>query len=316
MKVLVTGANGFVGKHLTSELLNRNHEVLAGVRDRSGEGITGAKKVYVDITDSTCIETILKEMNVDAIIHLAGQSKVSDAWNLPVTTFEVNTLATIQLIQLIGEISPRTKLITVGSSEEYGLSGKYHKKINETTPCLPQNPYASSKLAAGEVGLQLAKKHNLSLIHVRPFNHFGPGQEEGFVISDFSAQIAQIEYGFVEPVMYVGDLSSQRDFTDVRDIVRSYALLLERELETGIYNVSSGIPRKIEDILKNLVSLSKCEINIQVDPQKFRPSEVPSFTGDSSKLWESVKWRPEIDFYDSLKETLNWWRVKTNGKLI
>lgn len=313
MKVLVTGANGFVAKHLILELLNRNHEVIAGVRDRNLEGPIGVKKVYLDVTDSKCMETILKEMELDSIVHLAAQSKINVGWNLPVATFEVNTLGTIQLVQLISEFSPRTKLITVGSSEEYGISGKYHEIINESVPCLPQNPYASSKLAAGEVCLQLAKKNNISLLHVRPFNHFGPGQAEGFVMSDFSAQIARIEYGLTEPVIYVGDLSSQRDFTDVRDIVRAYSLLVESDAENGIYNISSGIPRKIKDILLYLINISTCDIKIQVDPNKFRPSEVPIFIGDYSKISNTVNWTPEIDFYDSLKETLNWWRVITKG---
>jgi GDP-4-dehydro-6-deoxy-D-mannose reductase len=173
---------------------------------------------------------------------------------------------------------------------------------------LPQNPYSTSKLAMGQVALQLARRDNLKVIHVRPFNHFGPGQLEGYVVSDYAAQVARIEKGLIPPVIKVGDLSSSRDFTDVRDVVSAYALLLEKNLESGIYNVCSGIPREIKGILELLISYAKVKVAVEVDPERFRPSEVPIFVGSADKIKRATSWFVERSFEESILETLEWWR--------
>ncbi|MDR3586007.1 MAG: GDP-mannose 4,6-dehydratase [Desulfosporosinus sp.] len=307
MRVLITGAGGFVGNHLIKELSKRGHEVLAGTL--SGD-ITSkiCQRLEFNITESYQVEAILRDLKPEGIIHLAAQSMVKHAWEYPLETVQVNTVGTIVLLNAVKKYLPLTKVVCVGSSEEYGLSAKTGKPLTEEDPCMPQNPYATSKFAAGLIALQMAKRDNLYVIHVRAFNHFGPGQQLGFVVSDFASQIARIEEGLTESVLKVGELSASRDFTDVRDVVRAYALLLENEVKPGIYNICSGVPRAAKEILDFLVKAAKTPIRIQVDETRYRLSDVPVFIGSSAKVHKAVAWQLERNFYVSLTETLDWWR--------
>jgi len=307
MRVLVTGAGGFVGNHLLKELTDRGHEVYAGTLSEN-IAIDTCVQVKFNIMNSEQVEATLIHIKPEGIIHLAAQSMVKYAWDHPLDTFKVNTVGTIVLLEAVKTYLPLTKVVCVGSSEEYGLSALNGKPLTEEHPCLPQNPYATSKLAAGLIAMQMAKKDRLRVIHVRPFNHFGPGQRTGFVVSDFASQIARIEQGLKGYVLKVGDLSARRDFTDVRDVVKAYALLLENEVEYGIYNVCSGAPRSAKEILDALVEMAKVPIRTQLDDSKYRPSEVPLFMGSAYKIERAVSWRPEREFRDSLRETLEWWR--------
>jgi len=310
MRVLVTGAGGFVGSHLLRELTERGHEVFAGTF-YSGIEINNCVRVEFNITDSNQVEAILRDIKPEGIIHLAAQSMVKYAWENPIETIKVNTVGTLVLLETVKKYLQNTKVICVGSSEEYGLSAIMGEPLTEEHHCLPQNPYATSKLAAGLIAIQMAKKDMLKVIHVRPFNHFGPGQQLGFVVSDFASQIARIEQGFSGNLVKVGDLSAQRDFTDVRDVVKAYALLLENEVELGIYNICSGIPRSAKEILESLVEMAKVDICIEVDESRYRRSEVPLFIGSARKIEREVSWRPEREFKESLMETLEWWRENT-----
>lgn len=313
MRVLVTGAGGFVGEHLISALLNNGHEVFAGGLHsastvfRSEKGIEYLK---FDITDNSMVKNIIGEVKPDGIIHLAAQSKVNTSWEDPANTILVNTIGTINLINAVKDNAPDARIINIGTSEEYGLTGKLGKPLDESQPCLPQNPYAISKLAAGQLALQLAYKEKLNVIHVRPFNHFGPGQQIGYAVSDFSSQITMIERGICPPQINVGDLSTQRDFSDVRDVVSAYISLLEGKVENGIYNVCSGTPHSINEILHFLVQQAKIPIAIKIDQGKFRPSDVPLFVGSNSKLEKTINWRAKRLLTDSLLETLDWWRTQ------
>lgn len=310
MRVLITGANGFVGSKLVYELLNRNHEVFAGItsdHNYSAPIQTG----YLNVLDKETINHIIKNFKPQGIIHLAAQSMVSKSWNDPRGTVEANVIGTINLFESIKQYSPKAKILTIGSSEEYGLSGKQGVSLTEEAPCFPQNPYAVSKYSAGQIALQLAIKESLNLLHIRPFNHFGPGQNRGFVISDFIEQIVKIENRRIEPIINVGDLSAQRDFIYIEDVIRAYIMLLEENVDCGIFNVCSGIPRRIEDILLYLLNNSKVSITVNVDESKIRISNVPLFIGSSQKIQQSIGWYPKKDFYEGLNDTLEWWREKT-----
>lgn len=314
MRILVTGADGFVGRYLVRELLDRGHEVIAGLQFDNSALNLPVKGFVFDLLDYHSVHRLIKQANPDGIIHLAAQSMVKLSWESPAATFMINTAGTIHLVNAASDIASEIKILTIGSSEEYGLSGKSGRPLTEESPCLPQNPYASSKLAAGQVALQLAKKAGLRLIHVRPFNHFGPGQREGFVVSDFALQIAKAERGLIAPVIKVGDLSAQRDFTDVRDIVKAYALLIEQEVAPGIYNICSGVPRLIKDILDFLIRQAALPIQIVIDEKRFRPSEVPFFVGSPEKITAAVGWVPQFDFFAGLSATLQWWREVNFGE--
>ena len=309
MRVLVTGAGGFVGQHLVETLIHRGYQVYAGLRKKETIQVDKAVSVNFDITVPEQLHRIIRDVRPDAIVHLAARSLVSYSWKDPTRTFIINTLGTMYLLKAIGNLIPAAKVIIVGSAEEYGLSAKTGDPLTEEHPCYPQNPYAISKLAAGQFAIQWAKKEKLNLIYVRPFNHFGPGQREGFVVSDFASQIARIEKSLQPPIIEVGDLSPQRDFTDVRDVVEAYVLLLEKTVSSGIYNVCSGIARPINEVLNALLTMSKYKIEVKVNPNKYRPSEVPLFLGSSKKLQDATGWVPRRSFYQSLQETLDWWRT-------
>lgn len=177
-------------------------------------------------------------------------------------------------------------------------------------PCQPQNPYSISKLCAEQLVLQLGRELNLNVVHVRPFNHFGSGQQTGFVISDFASQIAAIEKGAQEPIIKVGDLSPYRDFTYVEDTVAAYTAIMENNIPNGVYNICTGKVRQIKEILELMLSLSSLKIKINVVDEHLRPSDVPFFAGSYAKLEKAVGWHPEHDFTDSLRRTLDYWRNK------
>lgn len=308
MRIMVTGANGFVGQHLVKHL-KQKHIVFATGRSPVPLSDMNVPYLCMDITDPSSIKESLKQSVPDAVFHLAAQSMVKLAWVDPITTLQVNIIGTINLVDALKDILP-CRLITVGSSEEYGLTGKSGEPLTEDHPCLPQNPYAISKLTMGQVALQLAQRHELKLIHVRPFNHFGPGQQLGYVVSDFASQVAEIEQNIKPPVLMVGNLSARRDFSNVRDVVQAYSLLLEKNPASGIYNVCSGIDRSAQEILEILLNYATVPIEVKQDKHKLRPSEVPLFVGSYAKLKQATGWQPRQKFENSILETLNWWRNK------
>lgn len=313
MRVFVTGANGFVGKHLVKALTERGHEVFAGIRNTLSDVPSSIKVYHYDLLHDQEVDSLLKEILPNGIIHLASQSNIGNSWKNPEETFKVNTIGTIRLLQAAKQIVPAAKIIIAGSSEEYGLTGKKFWPLRESYPCQPQNPYAVSKLAMGQIALQLANIHHLNVIHVRPFNHFGPGQRLGFVISDFASQIAKIETNLSLPILKTGDLSAIRDFTDVRDVIEAYILLLEKDVSTGIYNICSGIHRSISSILQDLLKMSSRSIQVEKDPNRSRPSEVPLFSGSMEKLNKATGWTPKIPYQKSIFETLQFWRIQSQN---
>lgn len=311
MKVLVTGAGGFVGSHLVAELISRRHDVFATGFPTSN--LPETMLIPLDIADRRQTGEVLCQVRPDAVVHLAAQSKIALAWEEPAAAVETNTVGTINLIAALKEHSPHAKIIIAGSSEEYGLTGQTGQLLTENSPCRPHNPYAVSKLAAGQIGAQLARRAGLSLYHLRPFNHFGPGQPPGFIISDFCSQLARIERGLQAPRLEVGDLSAQRDFTYIADIVAAYAAVLESGPEPGIYNVCSGLTRSGQEILEFLTRQASVPVEVRVDPGRFRPAEVPVFRGSAEKLRQSTGWRAGSAFYPSLLKTLEWWRRNTGS---
>lgn len=313
MRVLVTGANGFVGNYLLEELKAHGHSVQGVARPGSVVSTDVCTEwVFLDVTQYEDVESVVQSVQPEAIIHLAAQSMVQQSWLDPVNTVLTNTIGTINLLQAVKKAAPEAKVLTIGTSEEYGATGKLGVLLEEDMPCQPQNPYAVSKLAAGQLALQLAAKEGLRVVHARPFNHFGPGQRKGFVVSDFSAQIAGIEQGLQPAVIQVGNLSAQRDFTDVRDVVAAYRLLIESNCENGIYNICSGKPRAMQDALDYLISQARVGVDVEVDSARLRPADVPLFAGCANKLKAITGWLPRFTFEESLWDTLDWWRHKAD----
>lgn len=310
MKVLITGAGGFVGKHLIKRLQDNHHDVVAlGLGCDAEEFRKKNISLYtVDILNETAVKQCMESEKPDAVIHLAAISNVPLAWEKPGLTAEVNVKGTINVLLAFAHANPKGVFLNIGSSDEYGLTAKKGIPLTEDMPCQPQNPYAISKLCAEQMVLQMGKKFGVKVISTRSFNHFGPGQAKGFVVSDFASQIAEIERGEREPVMKVGDLTAWRDFSYVGDVVDAYARLLEKDAPAGVYNVCSGKAVQVEEILKALLSMAKAEIRVERDEKRFRPAEVPYFVGDADKIRATMDGKPQSSIYDEIAKSLSCWR--------
>jgi GDP-4-dehydro-6-deoxy-D-mannose reductase len=247
------------------------------------------------------------------IFHLAAQPLTAQSFLDPWGTLATNIGMQVSLLQAMVNLKLECRLLIVGSSEEYGLVHQRDLPVDEDTPLRPMNPYAVSKIAQDMLGLQYHLSHGLDTIRLRPFNHIGPRQSPGFVAPDFARQIALIEVGLQEPVMRVGNLEAERDFTDVRDVVRAYALLATRA-ETGqVYNVGSGQAHPIRKVLHTLLSLSPVPITVETDLSRMRPSDVPRVICDYGRLRESTGWEPTFDLQQSLRDVLDYWRGQVTG---
>ena len=305
MKVLVTGAGGFVGEYLVKLLKAHNHDIVAiGINNGTFLKELSIPTHVVNILDYPVLRETMQNVVPDAVIHLAAVSNVPISWNKPGLTIDVNIHGTVNVLQALYEVNPKAKFLNIGSSDEYGLTAKCGKPLTEDMPCQPQNPYSISKYCTEQMVLQLGKKYGMNVISTRSFNHFGPGQAKGFVVSDFASQIKAIEAGEQEPVIRVGDLSAARDFTFVSDVVEAYVSLIEKDMESGVYNVCSGKAMTVQEILDMMLHLSSKEIKVEIDEGKFRPSEVPFFVGCADKLSNATGWKVSTDIVDGLKNIL------------
>ena len=314
MRVLVTGITGFVGSHFAEYALARGAEVVGSYRWRSRtehiEHIRGRLRLIdCDLRDMSSVHHLIDDARPDWVIHLAAQSFVGTSWQAPVETFMTNTLAQINLLEAVRTRAPGSRFLTIGSSEEYGFVTEDELPITEDTPLRPLSPYAVSKVAQDLMGYQYWKSYGMHIVRSRAFNHEGPRRGDVFVTSNFARQIAEIERGLREPVMAVGSLKNRRDYTDVRDIVRGYWLLLERGEPGEVYNLCSGRAWVIQEILDFLLGEARVRgITVREDPARLRPSDVPVLRGDAARILAGVGWRPEIPFEDTLRDILEYWR--------
>ncbi|TES94545.1 MAG: SDR family oxidoreductase [Candidatus Cloacimonadota bacterium] len=316
MRVLITGMTGFVGSHLADYLLDKGDvEVYGIVRWRSQkeniEHLEGKVKLFeCDIKDMTSVHDVVKSVKPERIFHLAAQSFVPASWNAPAETLSTNIIGELNIFESVRQIGLDTIIHIAGSSEEYGLVKPDEIPITENNPLRPLSPYGVSKVAQDLLGYQYFKSYGMRIIRTRAFNHTGPRRGEVFVCSTFAKQIAEIEKGIKEPVLLVGNLEAERDFTDVRDVVKAYWLAAEKCEPGEIYNISSGNPRTIQSVLDTLLSFTDVKVEVKKDPARMRPSDVPILKGDSSKFREKTGWKPEIPFEQTLKDTLEYWRER------
>ena len=311
MKVLVTGAGGFVGEYLIRLLKQHEHDVVAiGINNGKFLHDMQVTSHVVNIMDSQVLQEVMRNEKPDAVFHLAAISNVPISWENPELTVDINVHGTINVLQALYKVNPNAKFINIGSSDEYGLTAKQGIPLTEDMPCQPQNPYAISKYSAEQVILQLGKKYDMNVVSTRSFNHYGPGQGRGFVISDFAYQIAAIECGEIEATLKVGNLNVARDFTFVTDVVEAYVALLENAVPSGVYNVCSGVARDLNAVLQDLLNLASVNIDVSVVKEKFRVSEVPIFIGSAEKLQNTLGWVPMYDYSKGLNDTVEYWRHK------
>ncbi len=306
--VLVTGGNGFVGRHLVAELQRSTFASQIVVFDRSIKNILAGVEGYeIDITTIESAKDIIRDLRPTWVVHLAAIANIGAALKDPELTRTVNVFGTKSLLDVVLSVSPSSKFLVISSADIYGNVSSVPISELSLDEAYPRNPYAQSKL---EMEQMIEKGYNEHCIRVRPFPHIGPGQQKGFVTADFASQIAAIETGKQPPVISVGNLTAQRDFTDVRDVVRAYRLLMEHGSLGEVYHVASGVPHSIQSVLDSLLALSNVAIKVQEDLSQMRPSDTPVLIGNANKLRASTGWFPDIPFEQSLQDILEYWRSK------
>ena len=314
-KALITGIAGFVGSHMAELLLAQGFEVWGMSRPRSKmDHIESIKSQLhledADLLDSHSLYTTLNKIKPDYIFHLAAQSFVPTSWGSPAVTLEVNIVGSANVFEAVRQVGIDPVIQIACSSEEYGMVYENEVPIKETNPLRPLSPYAVSKLAMDYLGYQYFESYGMKIIRTRGFNHTGPRRGDTFAESTFAKQIALIEKGKQEPVIYVGNLEAQRDYTDVRDMVRAYLLAVEKCDPGEVYNIATGHAIKIEDVLKMMLAMSTVKVEIKQDPARMRPSDVPILIGDNKKFQEKTGWKAEIPFEKTAADLLNYWRER------
>ncbi len=319
MRALITGINGFVGGHLAEHLLSSGLWEVAGIARQPAlalETLTGrVTYVAADLSDREQTLRALASIRPDVIFHLAGQSNVPHAFADPHTTVQMNIGAQLNLFLSVLQLRIDPLIIVASSNEIYGLVRPEDLPVNEQTPLRPVNPYAVSKAAQDLFAYQYHISHRMRTVRLRPFNHIGPRQTEAFVVPAFAAQIARIEAGLQPPVLRVGNLAAERDFSDVRDIVRAYELAALHGEVGAAYNVGSGQAVGVQRILDILLTFSTHDIQIEPDPSRMRPSDVPRMVCDASRFHADTGWTPRIPLEQTLFDTLEYWRFRVQEQL-
>jgi GDP-4-dehydro-6-deoxy-D-mannose reductase len=266
--------------------------------------------LVADLADASSMRRLVAAVRPDRVFHLAALSFVPGSWNAPAETFNINVIGQVNLFEAIREAGLDPLVHVAGSSEEYGLVHPDEVPMKETNPFRPLSPYAVSKVAQELLAWQYYRSHGLRAVVTRGFNHTGPRRGDIFVTSTFAKQIAEIEKGLRPPIVEVGDLTSKRDWTDVRDTVRAYWLALEKGQPGEVYNVGSGVCRSIGEMLDILLSLTPRKIEVRQDPSRLRPSDVKILWADTSKFQSQTGWQPEIPFEQTMRDLLDYWRAK------
>jgi GDP-4-dehydro-6-deoxy-D-mannose reductase len=319
MKVLVTGAGGFAGSHLVDQALAAGDQVVAMVRPGGRLENLGAAASQVtieraDLQDRTALEDILQRHQPERIFHLASLSTKVEFVDRPELAFEAILRGTFNLLCAWRAAGGRGRMLYVSSAEVYGVGADDAMPLREDHPYRPATPYASSKAGAEMFAGQFFRTHGLAIVRVRPFQHSGPRQAPAFVCSNLARQVAEIKLGLRPARISVGNLKVRRDFTDVRDVVRAYRLLLEEGQAGDVYQVCRGQAVAIETLLKMLLAQAGERIPVEVDPARTRSAEVPAYWGDASKTRECTGWEPEIPLERMLSDLTHYWEQRLTAE--
>jgi len=316
MRVLITGITGFAGSHLADYCLSRGDVELYGIlrwRSRT-ENIEHIRdKVHLiecDLRDATSTRDVIEEIKPEYIFHLAAQSFVPTSWKAPAESLVTNVIGELNIFEAVRKIKLDCRIQLACSSEEYGMVYEHELPIKEENPLRPLSPYGVSKVGQDLLGYQYYMSYKMDIVRTRGFNHTGPRRAPVFVCSDFAKQIADIEKGRREPVIYVGNLDAKRDFTDVRDMVRAYFLALEKGKSGQVYNICSEKSWSIREVLDMLLSMTDAKITVKRDESRMRPSDVPVLQGDCSRFRADTGWEPTIPFEQTLRDILDFWRER------
>jgi len=338
LRVLITGITGMTGSHLAEYFLKHGFEVYGNYRRRSQRvnledlqradklntieaGVAEVKVIRqavdrqkvnligAELTDPFSVRRLLAATEPHYIFHLAAQSFVPGSWNAPGESLHTNIDAQLNLLEAVRDLGLDPVIQIAGSSEEYGYVRADETPIKESNPLRPLSPYAVSKVTQEMLAYQYHKSYGLKTITTRGFNHEGPRRGDNFVTSTFARQIALIEKDLQEPIIHVGDLTSRRDWTDVRDVCRAYHLLVEKCEAGEVYNIGTGVARSIQEMLDLLLTMTTAKVKVAQDPARMRPSDVKLLMADATKFKQRTGWQPEIPFETTMLDLLNYWRT-------
>jgi GDP-4-dehydro-6-deoxy-D-mannose reductase len=295
MKLLVTGSDGFVGSVL------KRFRPCVPLADENGN---------VDVRDAERIGRAVIGIAPDAVIHLAAQSFVPESFAHPRETYDINFLGTLNLLEALKASGFKGRFLYVGSGDSYGIVAPNDLPIDEAHPLRPRSPYAVSKAAAEALCYQWSQSDAFEIVMTRSFNHIGPGQSESFVVANFARQVVEIRKGVRMAVIRTGDIDVTRDFTDVRDVVQAYLLLLERGSAGEVYNVCSGSEQSVRDLLARLLRLAGVEASIELDHARLRRSEQRRICGSPRKLERDTGWKREYSLDATLTDIIDDWEAK------
>jgi GDP-4-dehydro-6-deoxy-D-mannose reductase len=297
MRVLVTGAGGFVGGY------------LAEYCGEQGAEVTGVGRQQVDLLEADAVRALIAEVAPERVFHLAAEASVARSWETPATVVEHNVSTTLNVLEAVRAEASEAVVLVACSGEEYGPPQEV--PVRENHPLRPQNPYAASKAMSDVLAGFHADAYGLNVVRTRAFNHAGPRQSDTYVVASFARQIAEAEASSNDgrALIMHGNAETRRDFSDVRDVVRAYWLVAEQG-SSGVFNVCSGRSRSVSDILSRLAALTSLEVEGRVDPARLREGEVMEIRGSHDKLTEATGWQPEIDLDQTLGDTLDWWRER------
>ena len=311
VKYLITGANGFCGRHLADVLASSGNSVYGISRNIPDDLVSQHPTVAYEqcnLIDHTSIYNMLKKIEPDCIFHLAAESSVGSSWKNPVNIMNNNVLSQINIFEAVRELELSTRIIVACSSEEYGLIKESDLPVNEKCCFNPLSTYAVSKVSQDMLAYQYYKSYDMDIVRVRSFNLTGPGRPPTYALSSFAHQIAEIEKKMSKNVISVGNLDVKRDYTDVRDAVNGYYELALKAKPGTVYNLCSGKAYNLRELLNILISFSTIEVNVERDNLKYRPSDLPIMLGNNTKIKTEIGWSPKIDIQTTLNDLLDYWR--------
>jgi GDP-4-dehydro-6-deoxy-D-mannose reductase len=308
MRVLITGATGFVGQHLT-RIFSRKQEVFGTFWRRDfAVSPPGIKLLQCDLRQAGEVRGLVRDVRPEHVYHLAALSSVRGSFNHAKAFYDANFLGTLNLLEAVRISGLSARVLLVGSVHCYGRVRSSRLPIVETEPLNPDSPYGVSKAAADMLGAQFFQNYGAHVVRARSFNHTGPGQSPEFVCSDFARQFAAIGLGLAQPSIRVGDVTMRRDFSDVRDVVRAYILLLQKGKVGQAYNVASGRAVSLREVLVILHSLCPRDVKIEVEQQRLRRGEADVLYGSNRKLKRTTGWRPKYDLSTTLRDLYAYWK--------
>ncbi len=313
MKVLVVGDTGFVAGYLLPALKDKFLAVaLYGMsRQATGNQSVEIQHFRGDVTDVSRVEEVVKRVKPDVIINLSSFSSVFESWVDPVACHQVNYMGTLNLCLAMVKHAPSAKFLHISSLEVYGGDQDPSVSYSESSPINPQSPYAVSKAASELLLQQYGISHHLHYTILRPSNHTGPGRKPRYVLSGFAKQLAEIKQGLREPILYVGNLKVYRDFLDVRDVVRAYISVMKLDqTDQQIFNVCSGNSYLLSDLLDYMINIAGVDIEIRVDPKRYRPVDVYYVKGSNSKIKDRTGWMSQIAIEKTIQDLLSFWEKK------